>query len=82
MLTNNTTNDTYIIEHQWRIEGIATPDNDQQIFEVIEDPFVWYEEPIVIEPEKTMIAVWKYSTNLSTVRANSNYLKSVWNTKF
>ena len=26
--------------------------SDQQIFEVFEEPFVWYEEPIVIEPEK------------------------------
>jgi len=24
----------------------------QQIFEVLEEPFAWYEEPIVIEPER------------------------------
>ena len=44
-----------ITEHQWRISGIETPVIDQQIFEVLEEPFVWYEEPIVIEPEKTVV---------------------------
>ena len=28
---------------------------DQQIFEVLEEPFVWYESPIVIEPEKNIV---------------------------
>jgi len=36
-----------VTEHQWRISGIETPVVDQQIFEVLEEPFVWYEEPIV-----------------------------------
>jgi hypothetical protein len=44
-----------VTEHQWRISGIETPVIDQQIFEVLEEPFVWYEEPIVIEPEKTIV---------------------------
>ena len=44
-----------VTEHQWRISGIETPVVDQQIFEVLEEPFVWYEEPIVIEPEKTIV---------------------------
>jgi hypothetical protein len=26
---------------------------EQQIFEVLEEPFVWYEEPLLAEPEKT-----------------------------
>jgi len=33
--------------------GIKTPVVDQQLSEVLEEPFIWYEEPIVIEPEKT-----------------------------
>jgi hypothetical protein len=44
-----------VTEHQWRISGIETPVVDQQIFEVLEEPFVWYEEPIVVEPEKTIV---------------------------
>ncbi len=44
-----------VTEHQWRVSGIETPVVDQQIFEVLEEPFVWYEEPIVIEPEKTIV---------------------------
>ena len=44
-----------VTEHQWRISGVETPVIDQQIFEVLEEPFVWYEEPIVIEPEKTIV---------------------------
>ena len=28
---------------------------DQQIFEVLEEPFVWYESPIVVEPEKNIV---------------------------
>lgn len=44
-----------ITEHQWQISGIETPVLDQQIFEVLEEPFVWYESPIVIEPEKNIV---------------------------
>ena len=43
-----------ITEHQWQISGIETPVIDQQIFEVLEEPFVWYESPIVVEPEKNI----------------------------
>ena len=42
-----------INEYQWRITGMKTTVVDQQISEVLEEPFVWYEEPIVIEPRKT-----------------------------
>ena len=42
-----------INEHQWRFTGIRTPVVNQQISEVLEEPFVWYEEPIVIEPRRT-----------------------------
>jgi len=44
-----------ITEHQWRISGVETPVIDQQIFEVLEEPFVWYEMPIIVEPEKTIV---------------------------
>jgi hypothetical protein len=54
-----------ITEHQWRISGIETPVIDQQIFEVLEEPFVWYEEPIVIEPEKTVVAAHRVVGGLS-----------------
>ena len=53
------------VEHQWRISGIETPVIDQQIFEVLEEPFVWYEEPIVIEPEKTVVAAHRVVGGLS-----------------
>ena len=39
-----------ITEHQWRISGIETPVIDQQIFEVLEEPFAWYEELNVLSP--------------------------------
>jgi len=32
--------------------SIKTIDIDQEFFEVFEEPFDWYEEPIVIEPER------------------------------
>ena len=32
-----------ITEHQWRISGVETPVIDQQLFEVLEEPFCWYE---------------------------------------
>ena len=54
-----------ITEHQWRISGIETPVIDQQIFEVLEEPFVWYEEPIVIEPEKTVVCAHRVVGGLS-----------------
>ena len=47
------TNNDLINEHQWKFTGIKTPVVNQQLLEVLEQPFVWYEEPIVIEPEKT-----------------------------
>ena len=54
-----------VTEHQWRISGIETPVIDQQIFEVLEEPFVWYEEPIVIEPEKTVVCAHRVVGGLS-----------------
>lgn len=36
---------------------IKTIDIDQEFFEVFEEPFDWYEEPIVIEPERK-ITTW------------------------
>jgi hypothetical protein len=54
-----------VTEHQWRISGIETPVIDQQIFEVLEEPFVWYEEPIVIEPEKTIVCAHRVVGGLS-----------------
>ncbi len=44
-----------ITEHQWRISGVETPVIDQQLFEVLEEPFVWYEMPVIVEPEKTIV---------------------------
>ena len=44
---------TLINEHQWKFTGIKTPVVEQQLFEVLGEPSVWYEEPIVIEPKKT-----------------------------
>ena len=40
-----------ISEHAWKIGGISTPPISQEIFRVIEEPMVWYESPLVIEPE-------------------------------
>ena len=45
--------------------SINTIDIDQQIFEVLEEPFVWYEEPIVIEPEKTVVCAHRVVGGLS-----------------
>jgi len=47
------TNNDLINEHQWKFTGRRTPVVEQQLFEVLGEPFVWYEEPIVIEPERT-----------------------------
>ena len=38
----------------------ATPAVDQQLSEVLGEPFVWYEEPMVIEPEKTVLSLFKH----------------------
>lgn len=45
-----------------------TPVIDQQIFEVPEEPFVWYEEPIVVGPERNPVLallLTNYSEKLS-----------------
>lgn len=43
-----------IVETQWAIAGITTPVVEHQVLAVLEEPFVFYEEPLVIEPEKTI----------------------------
>ena len=43
-----------VVEAQWAIAGITTPVVQHQVLAVLEEPFVFYEEPLVIEPEKTI----------------------------
>ena len=43
-----------IVEAQYAIAGITTPVVDHHVLAVLEEPFVYYEEPLVIEPEKTI----------------------------
>jgi len=43
-----------IVETQWAIAGITTPVVENQVLAVLEEPFVFYEEPLVVEPEKTI----------------------------
>lgn len=43
-----------ITEGQWAIAGITTPVYDKQVVEILEEPLVYFEEPLVVEPEKTI----------------------------
>lgn len=43
-----------VVETQWAIAGITTPVVENQVLAVLEEPFVFYEEPLVVEPEKTI----------------------------
>ena len=66
-----------ITEHQWRISGVETPVIDQQLFEVLEEPFCWYEMPVIVEPEKTIVCAHRVVGGLanygnSTSRALRN----------
>ena len=55
-----------ITEHQWRISGVETPVIDQQLFEVLEEPFVWYEMPVIVEPEKTIVCAHRVVGGLAS----------------
>ena len=44
-----------INDYQWKFTGIGTPVVNQQIPEVLGEPFVWYEEPIVMEPRRPRV---------------------------
>ena len=43
-----------LTESQFAIAGITTPVFDMQVVEILEEPLVYFEEPLVVEPEKTI----------------------------
>jgi len=64
-----------ITEHQWGIAGITTAVVDQQCVEVLEEPFVYYEEPLVIEPEKTI--QWNLRIKTASGTLNNEKLRII-----
>jgi len=58
-----------VVEHQWAIAGITTPCIENQILSVLEEPFIYYEEPLVIEPEKTIAWNLRIKTDQGSLTA-------------
>ncbi len=58
-----------IVETQWAIAGITTPVVENQVLAVLEEPFVFYEEPLVVEPEKTIDWHVRIKTDQGTLSA-------------
>lgn len=53
-----------VTESQWAIAGITTPVHAHLILSVLEEPFCYMSEPLVIEPEK--LVDWNLRSTLGT----------------
>ena len=53
-----------VTETQWAIAGITTPVHSHLILSVLEEPFCYMSEPLVIEPEK--LVDWNLRSTLGT----------------
>lgn len=53
-----------VTESQWAIAGITTPVHSHLILSVLEEPFCYMSEPLVIEPEK--LVDWNLRSTLGT----------------
>lgn len=56
-----------VTESQWAIAGITTPVHSHLILSVLEEPFCYMSEPLVIEPEK--LVDWNLRTTLADTGA-------------
>ena len=53
-----------VTESQWAIAGITTPVHSHLILSVLEEPFCYMSEPLVIEPEK--LVDWNLRSTLGS----------------
>jgi hypothetical protein len=53
-----------VTESQWAIAGITTPVHSHLILSVLEEPFCYMSEPLVIEPEK--LVDWNLRSTIGT----------------
>ena len=62
-----------ITENQWAIAGITTPVHAHLILSVLEEPFCYMSEPLVIEPEK--LVDWNLRSTLGTTTIQGESLR-------
>ena len=64
-----------IVETQWSIAGITTPVVENSIMSVLEEPLVFYSEPLVVEPEKTI--AWDVRTRQASTALSAEKIRVV-----
>jgi hypothetical protein len=64
-----------IVETQWSIAGITTPVVENSIMSVLEEPLVYYSEPLVVEPEKTIS--WDVRTRQASTALSAEKIRVV-----
>ena len=64
-----------IVETQWSIAGITTPVVENSIMSVLEKPLVFYSEPLVVEPEKTI--AWDVRTRQASTALSAEKIRVV-----
>jgi hypothetical protein len=62
-----------VTESQWAIAGITTPVHSHLILSVLEEPFCYMSEPLVIEPEK--LVDWNLRSTLGTTNLQGESLR-------
>jgi len=60
-----------VTESQWAIAGITTPVHSHLILSVLEEPFCYMSEPLVIEPEKLVDWNLRSTIGASTLQGES-----------
>jgi len=62
-----------VTESQWAIAGITTPVHSHLILSVLEEPFCYMSEPLVIEPEK--LVDWNLRSTLGSANLQGESLR-------
>jgi len=62
-----------VTESQWKIAGITCPVHSHLILSVLEEPFCYMSEPLVVEPEKSVD--WSIRSTLGTTTLQGESLR-------
>jgi hypothetical protein len=64
-----------IVETQFAIAGITTPVVSNHVLSVLEEPLIFYSEPLVVEPEKTI--AWDIRTRQASSALSAEKIRIV-----
>ncbi len=70
-----TVNPLNIVESQFSIAGITTPVLENHVLACLEEPLIYFSEPLVIEPEKTI--AWDLRTRQASTSLSAEKIRVV-----